>query len=52
VDHRVEVAAGGSNALTNLACCHAARHDHKHRHPEWARERVEMALSPLARRAV
>jgi 5-methylcytosine-specific restriction enzyme A len=51
VDHLVEVGAGGSNALTNLASCHASCHARKHRDPEWARERVEMALSVLGGRA-
>ncbi len=47
VDHLVEVAAGGKNALTNLASCHSACHDRKHREPEWAQERVEKALAVL-----
>lgn len=49
VDHLVEVADGGSNDLANLASCHASCHARKHREPEWARERVEVALSVLGR---
>jgi 5-methylcytosine-specific restriction endonuclease McrA len=51
VDHLVEVAAGGTNALTNLASCHASYHQRNHRNPEWARERVETALSVLEEQA-
>jgi 5-methylcytosine-specific restriction protein A len=51
VDHLVEVARGGSNSLSNLASCHPACHERRHRDPAWARERVEMALSVLERRA-
>jgi 5-methylcytosine-specific restriction protein A len=51
VDHLVEVADGGTNDLSNLASCHAACHERKHRDPEWAQERVELALSVLGRRA-
>jgi 5-methylcytosine-specific restriction endonuclease McrA len=47
VDHLVEVADGGTNDLTNLASCHAACHERRHRDPEWARERVERALAVL-----
>jgi 5-methylcytosine-specific restriction enzyme A len=47
VDHLVEVADGGTNDLTNLASCHAACHDRKHRDPEWAEERVERARALL-----
>jgi 5-methylcytosine-specific restriction protein A len=47
VDHLVEVADGGTNALTNLASCHASCHARKHRDPEWARQRVEVAPSVL-----
>ena len=47
VDHLVEVAAGGTNDLSNLASCHRACHERKHRDPEWARGRVEIALSVL-----
>jgi 5-methylcytosine-specific restriction endonuclease McrA len=51
VDHLVEVAAGGTNALTHLASCRKTCHARKHRDPEWARERVEMALSVLGKAA-
>lgn len=44
VDHLIEVAAGGSNDLSNLASCHAACHRRRHREPEWAGDRVQMAL--------
>ena len=47
VDHLVDVAAGGSNDPSNLASCHAACHDRKHRDAEWAKERVERALAVL-----
>ena len=49
VDHLVEVAAGGSNSLANLATCHKTCHARRHREPEWAAERVAMALEVLAR---
>jgi 5-methylcytosine-specific restriction endonuclease McrA len=51
VDHLVGVADGGSNDLSNLASCHAACHARKHRDPEWARGRVEAALTVLRRAA-
>jgi hypothetical protein len=47
VDHLVELAAGGTNDLTNLASCHAACHRRKHADPAWAAERVESALRVL-----
>ena len=47
VDHLIELAAGGTNDLSNLASCHAACHDRKHRDPEWAQERVKAALAVL-----
>jgi 5-methylcytosine-specific restriction protein A len=47
VDHLIEVAAGGTNRMNNLASCHGTCHERKHREPEWARERVEMALEVL-----
>lgn len=47
VDHLVELAAGGTNDPNNLASCHAACHRHKHREPEWAGDRVQMALGVL-----
>ena len=47
VDHLLDVAEGGPNDLSNLASCHAACHVRKHRNPEWARDRVEIALSVL-----
>jgi len=40
-------AVGGTNDPTNLASCHSACHACKHREPEWARDRVEMALTAL-----
>jgi hypothetical protein len=51
VDHLVEVADGSTNDLSNLASCHGTCHERKHRDPEWAQERVELALSVLGRRA-
>ena len=48
-DHLIEVANGGSNDLTNVASCHRSCHRRKHREPEWARERVQMALEVLGR---
>jgi 5-methylcytosine-specific restriction enzyme A len=47
VDHLIEVAAGGTNDLGNLASCHRACHERSHREPEWARERVEAAREAL-----
>jgi HNH endonuclease len=47
VDHLIEVADGGTNRMDNLASCHSKCHRRKHRDPEWAAERVEMALSVL-----
>jgi 5-methylcytosine-specific restriction endonuclease McrA len=47
VDHLVEVAQGGGNHSTNLASCHEACHDRRHRDPEWARDRVAEALAVL-----
>jgi hypothetical protein len=38
------MAAGGTNALINLASCH----DRKHQDPEWAQGRVKAALEALA----
>jgi 5-methylcytosine-specific restriction protein A len=49
VDHLIEVAAGGTNGMDNLGSCHGACHELKHRDPEWAMERVEMALEVLRR---
>jgi 5-methylcytosine-specific restriction protein A len=49
VDHLIEVAAGGTSRTDNLASCHPDCHRCKHREPEWARERVEMALGALGR---
>jgi hypothetical protein len=40
-------AVGGTNDLNSLAFCHSACHARKHREPEWARERVAMALTAL-----
>jgi HNH endonuclease len=51
VDHLVEVSDGASNDLSNLASCHAGCHERRHRHAQWAQERVEMALSVLGRAA-
>ena len=47
MDHLIALVDGGSNDLTNLASCHRACHERKHRDPEWARGRVEIALSVL-----
>ena len=47
VDHLVPVAEGGTSRTDNLASCHASCHARKHREPEWAGERVEMALDVL-----
>lgn len=49
VDHLILVAEGGTSRMDNLASCHADCHRRRHREPEWARERVEMALEVLAR---
>lgn len=48
VDHLIPVTEGGGNELTNLATCHASCHARRHREPEWARARVEMALKVLS----
>ena len=47
VDHLREVAEGGSNDLSNLATAHVSCHRRRHRDPEWAAERIEMALRSL-----
>jgi len=48
VDHLIEVANGGTNDLPSLASCHRSCHERRHREPEWAAERVQMALRVLA----
>ena len=47
VDHLIELAAGGTNDLTNLASCHGECHRRKHREPEWAAPRIEAARRVL-----
>ena len=47
VDHLIPVAEGGTSRMDNVASCHKSCHERRHLEPEWARERVEMALTAL-----
>jgi len=47
VDHLVEVSAGGTNDLRNLASVHRLCHGRRHREPDWAKDRVRMARRVL-----
>lgn len=49
VDHLVPVADGGTSRTDNLASVHSSCHRRRHAEPEWAEERVQMALEVLAR---
>ena len=48
VDHLVAL-SDGRNLRPDQPRCHPDCHDRKHHDPDWARERVEMALEVLER---